>query len=226
MPFGIWSLLPGRAQCKWTFSFQVSKVLLPAQGSLFNISQHRGRRLLRVPWTTRRSNQFILKEISPEYSLEGLMWNWNTNTLATWCKELTHWKRPWCWKRLKVQGERADRGWDGWMASPTRWTWVWSPGVGDGQGGLACCDSWGHKELDTTEWLNWKTWKYNTDLKNDLEWVKSLSCVRLFGTPWTVAAYHTPLSMGFSRQEYWSGLPFPSPEDLPDPGIEPRSSAL
>ena len=125
MPFGIWSLLPGRAQCKWTFSFQVSKVLLPAQGSLFNISQHRGRRLLRVPWTTRRSNQFILKEISPEYSLEGLMWNWNTNTLATWCKELTHWKRPWCWKRLKVQGERADRGWDGWMASPTQWAWVW-----------------------------------------------------------------------------------------------------
>ena len=73
MPFGISSLLPGRAQCKWTFSFQVSKVLLPAQESLFNISQHRGRRLLRVPWTTRRSNQSILKEISPEYSLEGLM---------------------------------------------------------------------------------------------------------------------------------------------------------
>ena len=137
-----------------------------------------------------------------------------------------HWKRPWCWERLKAGGEGDDRGWDGWIASPTRWTWVWSPGVGDGQGGLACCDSWGHKELDTTEWLNWKTWKYNTDLKNDLEWVKSLSCVRLFGTPWTVAAYHTPLSMGFSRQEYWSGLPFPSPEDLPDPGIEPRSSAL
>ena len=55
--------------------------------------------------------------------------------------------------------------------------------------------------------------------------MKSLSRVRLFETPWTVA-YHTPLSMGFSRQEYWSGLPFPSPEDLPDPGIEPRSPAL
>ena len=45
--------------------------------------------------------------------------------LATWCKELTHWKRPWCWKRLKAGGEGDDRGWDGWMASPTRWTWVW-----------------------------------------------------------------------------------------------------
>ena len=55
--------------------------------------------------------------------------------------------------------------------------------------------------------------------------VKSLSCVRLFVTLWTVA-YQAPPSMGFSRQEYWSGLPFPSPGDLPDPGIEPRSPAL
>ena len=55
--------------------------------------------------------------------------------------------------------------------------------------------------------------------------MKRLSRVRLFTTPWTVAC-QTPLSMGFSRQEYWSGLPFPSPEDLPDPGIEPGSSAL
>ena len=55
--------------------------------------------------------------------------------------------------------------------------------------------------------------------------VKSLSRVRLLATPWTVA-YQASLSMGFSRQEYWSGLPFPSPEDLPDPGIEPGSPAL
>ena len=55
--------------------------------------------------------------------------------------------------------------------------------------------------------------------------MKSLSRVRLFATPWTVA-YQAPLSMGFSRQEYWRGLPFPSPEDLPDPGIEPGSPAL
>ena len=70
------------------------------------------RRLLRVPWTARRSNQLILKEISPEY-------------LATWCKELTHWERPWCWERLKARGEGDDRGWDGWMASPSQRTWVW-----------------------------------------------------------------------------------------------------
>ena len=78
-------------------------------------------RLLRVPWTARRSNQSILKEISPEYSL-----SWNSNTLVTWCKELTSWKRPWCWERLKTGGKWDDRGWDGWMASPTRWTWVWA----------------------------------------------------------------------------------------------------
>ena len=84
------------------------------------------RRLLRVPWTTRRSNQSILKEISPGCSLEGLMLKyWNSNTLATWCEELTHWKRPWCWEGLGEGGEVDDRGWDGWMASPTLWTWVW-----------------------------------------------------------------------------------------------------
>ena len=51
-------------------------------------------------------------------------WSWSSNTLATWCEEPPHWKRPWCWKRLKA-GLGDDRGWDGWMASPTQWTWVW-----------------------------------------------------------------------------------------------------
>ena len=78
------------------------------------------RRLLRVPWTARRSNQSILKEISPEYSWEGLMLKLKLNTLATWCEELTPWKRPWCWKRLKVEGKGDDREWDGWMSSTTQ----------------------------------------------------------------------------------------------------------
>ena len=52
-------------------------------------------------------------------------WNWNSNTSTTWCEELTHLKRPWCWERLKVGGEGDDREWDGWMASPTQWIWVW-----------------------------------------------------------------------------------------------------
>ena len=83
------------------------------------------KRLLRVPWTARRSNQSILKEISPEYSLEGLMLKLKLQYLATWCEELTRLKRPWCWERLKVGGEGDDRGLDGWMALPTQWTWVW-----------------------------------------------------------------------------------------------------
>ena len=52
-------------------------------------------------------------------------WSWNSSTVATSCEELTHWKRPWCWERIKAGGEGDDRGWDGWMASPTLWRWVW-----------------------------------------------------------------------------------------------------
>ena len=80
---------------------------------------------LRVALTARRSNQSILKEISPEYSVEGLMLKLKLHSLATWCKELTHWKRPWCWERWKAGEEGDNRGWDGWMASLTQWTWVW-----------------------------------------------------------------------------------------------------
>ena len=72
------------------------------------------------------SNQSILNEISPEYSLEGLMLKLKLSTLATWCEELTHWKRPWCWERLKAKGEGGGRGWDGWIASLTQWTWIWA----------------------------------------------------------------------------------------------------
>jgi len=65
------------------------------------------------PWTARRSSQSILKEINLEYSMEDWCWSWSSNTLATWCKELTRWKRPWCWGRLKAKGEEGGRGWDG-----------------------------------------------------------------------------------------------------------------
>ena len=81
------------------------------------------RRFLRVPWTA-RSDQSILKETNPEYSLEGRCWSWSSNTLATWWEKLTHWKRPWSWERLRARGEGDNRGWDGWMASLTQWMWV------------------------------------------------------------------------------------------------------
>ena len=138
------------------------------------------RRLLRVQWTARRSNQWILKEINPEYSLEGLMLKLKlqffgccccccccciasvmpnsvqhaqlidgsppgsptpgilqgrtlewvaisfSNSLATWCKEVTHWKRPWCWERLRAGSKGNDRGRDSWRASLIQWAWVWA----------------------------------------------------------------------------------------------------
>ena len=79
----------------------------------------------RVPWTARRSNQSILKEINPEYSLEGLILKLKLQYLAIWCEEPIHWKRPWCWERLKA-GEEGNRGWDGWMASLTQWKWIFT----------------------------------------------------------------------------------------------------
>ena len=57
--------------------------------------------------------------------LKDWCWSWNSNTWATWSEERTHLKRPWCWERLRAGEEGDDRGWDGWMASPTHWTWVW-----------------------------------------------------------------------------------------------------
>ena len=91
----------------------------------------------------------------------GFLWkewylSWNSSTLATSCEELTHWKRLWCWEGLGAGGEGDDGGWDGWMASLTRWMWVW---VNSGSlwwtgrpGMLRFMD---HKQSDTTEWLNW-----------------------------------------------------------------------
>ena len=77
------------------------------------------RRLLRVPWTARWSNQSILKEISPGCSLEGLVLKLKLQYFGTSCEELAHWKRPWCWEELGAGGEGDGRGWDSWMASPT-----------------------------------------------------------------------------------------------------------
>ena len=82
------------------------------------------RRLLRVPWTSRRSNQSTLKEISPEYSLEGLMLKLKLQYFGTCYEELTHLKRLWCWELLKAVREGDNRGWVGWTASLTQCTWV------------------------------------------------------------------------------------------------------
>ena len=135
----------------------------------------------------------------------------SSNTMATWCTELTHLKRPWCWGRLKAGGEGDNRGWDGWMASLTQWTWVWvNSGVGDGQGGLVCCRPRGRKELNMTEWLNW------TELSH-------YSHVWLFANLWTVSSpassIHEILQV---RILEWVAMPS-SRGCLPDLGMESAS---
>ena len=116
------------------------------------------RRLLRVPWTARRSNQSILKEISPGCSLEGLMLKLKLQYFAICWEELTHLKRTWCWERLKA-GEGDDRGWDGWITSPTWWTWVWaSSGSWWWIGKLGVLQSMGSQRVghDWVTELNWR----------------------------------------------------------------------
>ena len=85
-------------------------------------------------WCQRRlKSPLDCKEIQPvnpkgnksQIHWKDWCWSWSSTTLATWCEELNLWKKPWCWERLKAGGEGDERGWDGWMASPTQWTWVW-----------------------------------------------------------------------------------------------------
>ena len=116
------------------------------------------RRLLRVHWTARRSNQSILKEISPEYSLEGLMLKLKLQYFGHLMRKTISLKRSWCWVRLKEGREGDNRGWDGWKASLTRWTWVWvNSGSWWWTGKLGVLQSMGSQRVEhnwATE-LNW-----------------------------------------------------------------------
>ena len=117
------------------------------------------RRLLRIPWTAKRSNQFILKEISPEYSLEGLMLKLKLQYFGHLMRRADSFEKTLMLGETeggRRRGKQRMRWLDGIM---TQWTWVWvTLAVGDGQGDLACCSPWGHKESDTTEWMNWTDW--------------------------------------------------------------------
>ena len=114
------------------------------------------RRLLRAPWTARRSNLSILKELSPGCSLKGLMLKLKLQYFGHLMQRTDSLEKTLMLGKIEGGGEGDDRGWDDWIASLIQWTWVWvSPRVGDGQGGLACCSPWGHKESDMTERLNW-----------------------------------------------------------------------
>ena len=146
------------------------------------------RRLLRVPWTARRSNKSILKEISPEYSLEGLMLKLKLQYFGHLMGRADI-KRPWCWERLKAGGEGDDREWDGWMASLTQWTWVWvnseswwwtgRPGMLQSMGSQKLGHDWA---TELTDWWMWDILILKTSfvvfLKFKLNW---LSCVFICG---------------------------------------------
>ena len=160
----------------------------------------------------------ILKEISLEYSLEGLMLKLSSNTLTTWCKELTHWERPWCWEGLKAGREGDNRGWVGWMTSPTQRTWVWTssqtwwwtgkPGVLQSMASQRVGHNW------VTE-LNWKL--YTTSGFRDF---KHFLFVIL------------PISVQFSHSVVSDSLPphesqhIRPPCPSPTPGVYPNSCAF
>ena len=154
-----------------------------------------------------------------------------SNNSASWWEELTHWKRPWRWERSKAGGEGDDRGWDGWMASVTWWTWVWvasrswwwtgKPGVLQAMGSQRAGHGW------VTELTDMWVYKYfleslpllllgippEVELQDHM--VILLNCLKSHRItcsvaqfcptvcdPWTVA-HQAPLAMGFPRQEYW-----------------------
>ena len=113
------------------------------------------RRLLKVPWTARRSDQSILNEISPECTLEGLMLKLKLQYFGHPIWRTDSFERPWFWERLRTAAESDDRGWDGWMASPIQWTWVCVNSRSWWLTGRTPFESMGLKESDRTEWLNW-----------------------------------------------------------------------
>ena len=136
---------------------------------------------------------------------KGWRWSWNSNTLDTPWEELTHWKRPWCWEGLGAGGEGDDRGWDGWMASPTRWTWVWvmsrnwwwtgRPGVLQFMGLQRVVHHWA-TELNWTKRLTWK-WSESLSVVSD-----SLGPHGLY-SPWNYPGQNTGVgSLSFLQRVF------------------------
>ena len=114
-------------------------------------------------------------------------WSWSSNTLATWCKEPTHGKRPWCWERLRARGESSNRGWDGWMTSLSQWTWIW---VNSGR--------WerigNHGMLESKESQTWLSdWTTTTSLKVLSHWGLELQHMNLHGGKTHNSIYNSTL---------------------------------
>ena len=140
-------------------------------------------------------------------------WSWNSNTLATWCEESTHWKRPCCWERLKAGGEGDDRGWDGWMASPAWWTWVSaSPGSWWWTGRPGMLQSMGLQRV----WYNWVIELTDVAVVWSLSHVLTLCGLMDYSLPGS--SVH---GISQARTLEWVDIPFS--RGFPDPGLEPES---
>ena len=194
------------------------------------------RRLLRVPWTARRSNQFMLKEISPGCSLEGLMLRLKLQYFGHIMQNFDSLETTWSWKGLGAGGEGDGRWWDAWISSPTRCTWVCvNSGSGDGQGSLLCCNSW---DLRATQ-LNWEggrdrdsymmTDRNLSDIFEDAgkihrpryRWLLcsvTQSCLTLYD-PMVFSPSGSSVH-GIFQARILEWLPFLSPEDLPHQGLK------
>ena len=152
----------------------------------------------------------IPKEIQPVHSKGDQSWDFfgrtdaKAETPILWPPHVKSWLigKDSCWEGLGAGGEGDDRGWDGWMASPTQWTWVW---VNSGSW-------WGKGRPGVLQFMG--SQRVRHDWATELNWTESLSHVQLFATLWTVA-YQASLSMELSRQEYENGLPFLPPGELP-----------
>ena len=142
------------------------------------------RRLLRVPWTARRSNQSILKEISPGCSLEGMTLRLKLQYFGHFMRRADSLERLWCWEGLGAGGEGDDRGWDGWMTSPTQWTWVW---VNSGS-------SWWTRRTGVLQFMGSQTVRH--DWATDLIW----------SDPYLRVKFFLPLFLKLERINLWISL--------------------
>ena len=140
-------------------------------------------------------------------------WSWSSNTLATWNKELTHWKRPWSWERLRAGGEGDDRGWDGWMASPTHWTWLWaSPGSWWWAGRPGMLQSMESQRIGSH---NWTTKASSKQSKENIcvfplpRWPMAKDKIKYWSILWTEPSEvcnHPLLSCELSKIQNWLSL--------------------
>ena len=200
----------------------------------------------------------VIKPVNPKGSTLNIHWRIDAEAEAPipWPPDTqpTHWKRPWCWERLKARGEGGNRGWDAWMVLLTQWTWVSAKSRRcEGQRNLVCCSSWDQEsQAPPSDWttiyhrlylyimhiifyfyqnvssITLHLFKLILSTKVSQIPVSSLThffwhgcSVMSVSLPPTGLYHQPPLSMVFPRQEYWTGFPFPSPEDLANPGIEP-----